>query len=143
MNEKELAKLKQLAQDECDARIAAAKADLKSRLEALEWARRNCARPSSSSPAKGKRVDGTVLEAIRAVLPSLPMVIDVTRVQLAAQQWATNHGKGEIKKMSVSSALKRLAASGQLRVVEVGKGKKPSLYQRPEPGEPTSSEQAA
>lgn len=118
MNEKEYERLKRQIREECAEKLKALD---------LVWQMAKAGKSNENSPRKVGR-KGEVLELVRAVLPNLSDKFTQRLVTDAIRQ--RNPDLGDIKRASVSSALRRLAGDGEIVVVEPGAGKRPSTYRR-------------
>jgi hypothetical protein len=117
VNEREYRRLRQQIED-----------DYRRKIDALEVVWKLSANTSNGNSAEVPVKRGTIDNLVRNVLGSMTGQFSPRDVMEEMQK--IPDFPGGINRSSVSSALKRLADDGVLSVVQIGKGKRASRYQR-------------
>ena len=117
MTEREYNKLKQQLQDDYDKKLQA--------IETV-WLMSN----SQAGNGTGKRVTkGELVRAVESVLENLPQQFTIADLERHLRD--TNPALAEAtQRSSMSGCLRRLAEDEKIVVREVGKGKRPTLYEK-------------
>lgn len=117
-------------QREYDRLRAEANADYRRKLEAIETVWKMSGGSQNGAKASGASIGkGALQQAVTGVLALLPAEFTLRDVEKQIRSTRPELA-GQIKRPSLSSALKRLADDEQIVVVVTGRGKRASTYRR-------------